>query len=314
MAADRALRQPAPVRVAVTGAGGFVGARLVARLGAAGYEVVASDRELDVTDAAAVRASALRERPDAIIHLAAVSSVRAAVDAPALAWRVNFLGARSVLEAAAALAREAGSGPRVLLVGSGQIYGAAAPGASPFDELAPLRPRTPYDWTKAAADGLGAAHAARGADVIRLRPFNHTGPGQSPAFVASSFARQIAEIECGLRPPVLSVGNLESVRDFLDVDDVIDAYLALLAPGTRAGVFNVASGRGVSGRELLDLLLAASSARPRVVVEPARVRPTDVSVGDAARLRAATGWAPRRALADTLTRLLDAWRRRLRAA
>jgi len=302
------------VRVAVTGAGGFVGTRLVARLASAGHEVLGSDRELDVTDASALRAALLHDRPDAIVHLAAVSSVRAAADAPALTWRVNLLGARAVLEAAAALAGARGAGPRVLLVGSGQVYGSAAPGSPPFDEHAALRPRSPYDWTKAAADRLGAAHAARGADVVRLRPFNHTGPGQAPDFVASSFARQLAEIELGRRPPLLSVGNLDSVRDFLDVDDVIDAYLALLAPGAPAGLYNVASGRGISGRELLDLLLSASSATPRIEVDPRRVRPTDVSVGDAARLRAATGWAPHRALADTLSRLLEDWRRRVRDA
>jgi len=302
------------VRVAVTGAGGFVGTRLVARLAAAGHDVAGSDRELDVTDAAALRAATLRDRPDAIVHLAAVSSVRTAAEAPALTWRVNFVGTRAVLEAARALARARGAPPRVILVGSGQVYGAASPGAPPFDERAPLRPRSPYDWTKASADRLGAAHAARGADVLRLRPFNHTGPGQASDFVASSFARQLAEIELGLRPPELKVGNLESVRDFLDVDDVIDAYLALLAPGAASGVYNVASGSGVSGRALLERLLAASSARPRIAVDPTRVRPTDVSVGDASRLRAATGWAPRRALTDTLGRLLDDWRRRLRDA
>jgi len=302
------------VRVAVTGAGGFVGGRLVAALGAAGHHALPSDREIDVTDAAAVRAALLRERPDALVHLAAVSSVRAAGDAPETAWRVNVGGARAVLEATAALAHDTGQRPRVLLVGSGQVYGAAAPEAPPFDEDAPLRPRSPYDWTKAAADLLGAAHGARGADVVRLRPFNHTGPGQAPDFVASSFARQLAEIELGLRAPELAVGNLDSVRDFLDVDDVVEAYLSLLEPGAPGGVFNVASGRGVSGHALLAKLLAASSARPRVRIDPERVRPTDASVGDAARLRAATGWAPRRDLDDTLRRLLDDWRRRLGGA
>lgn len=302
------------MRVAVTGAGGFVGRRLVAALIAAGHEPLPSDRELDVTDAGLVRARLFHDRPDAIVHLAAISSVRAAASAPERAWRVNLLGARSVLEAAAALARDTGRRPRVVLVGSGQVYGPAHAGAPPFDEDAPLRPRSAYDWTKAAADLLGASHAARGADVVRVRPFNHTGPGQAPDFVASSFARQLAEIELGRRPPELAVGNLDSVRDFLDVEDVIDAYLSLLAPGAPSGVFNVASGRGLSGHDLVARLLATSTARPRLVVEPARVRPTDASVGNAGRLRTATGWAPRRDLDDTLGRLLNDWRLRLAAA
>jgi nucleoside-diphosphate-sugar epimerase len=147
---------------------------------------------------------------------------------------------------------------------------------------------------------------------MRVRPFNHTGPGQSDAFVASSFARQLAEIELGRRPAVLSVGNLDSVRDFLDVDDVLDAYLALLDPRVPAGIYNVASGRGLAMRELLELLLAASGVRPAITADPSRLRRTDASVGDASRLREATGWRPRRDLGDTLKRLLDDWRRRLR--
>ncbi|HVP29925.1 MAG TPA: GDP-mannose 4,6-dehydratase [Myxococcota bacterium] len=312
MAKRSLLRQPARVRVAVTGAGGFVGTKLVARLEAAGHQVHASDRELDVGDLTAVRAALLRERPEAVVHLAALSSVTASVGDPSLTWRVNYLGARAVLETARELAPGAVRPVRVLLVGSGQVYGSAAPGALPFDEAAPLRPRSPYDWTKAAADLLGGVHAAAGADVMRVRPFNHTGPGQSDAFVASSFARQLAEIELGRRPAVLSVGNLDSVRDFLDVDDVLDAYLALLDPRVPAGIYNVASGRGLAMRELLELLLAASGVRPAITADPSRLRRTDASVGDASRLREATGWRPRRDLGDTLKRLLDDWRRRLR--
>lgn len=292
-------------RIWVTGAGGFVAAHLLPRLAEAGAEVTPTDTDLDVADTGAVAAAVRRLRPDAIVHLAARSSVAASLEDASGVYAVNFVGARAVLAAAEAHAPKA----RVLLVGSGEVYGTATPDAPPFDESAPLRPRSPYAWTKACADLLGASYAARGLDVVRVRPFNHTGPGQSDAFVASSFARQLAEMEAGRREPVLRVGNLESVRDFLAVDDVVDAYLALLDPTLPPGVYNVASGRGWPVRELLDALVGASSVKPRIEVDPARHRPTDRAVGDADRLRAAAAWQPRRELAATLHGLLEYWRR-----
>jgi len=298
------------VRALVTGASGFVGRHLVARLRAEGHDVVGIDRELDVTDAAALAPFVARLRPERIVHLAAVSSVAASQEDPALAYRVNYLGAHTLLEAVAAHAPRA----RVLLIGSGECYGSAPPGAPPFTEASPLRPRSAYARTKAAADLLGLSYAERGFDVVRVRPFNHTGAGQSDAFVASSFARQLIEIERGRRPGVLQVGNLESVRDFLDVADVVAAYALLCAPEVPAGAYNVASGRGVSAGELLEQLCALAKLRPRVEVDPARLRPSDCSVGDATRLRAATGWAPHVALETTLASLLAHWRAELSAA
>jgi GDP-4-dehydro-6-deoxy-D-mannose reductase len=298
------------VRVLVTGASGFVGRHLVPRLRARSHEVVATDREIDVADADAVQGCVARARPDAIVHLAAVSSVAASREDPALAYRVNYLGAHALLEAAARQAPRA----RILLVGSGDAYGSAPPGSAAFSEGSPLRPGSPYSRTKAAADLLGAAYADRGLDVLRLRPFNHTGAGQSDAFVASSFARQLVEVERGTRPAVLAVGNLDSVRDFLDVGDVVEAYALLCEPGAAAGAYNVASGRGLRAGELLERLCALAKLSPRIEVDPARFRPTDHSVGDASRLRAATGWAPRIALDETLESLLAFWRRELSAS
>lgn len=291
----------------MSGARGFVGSHLVPHLERAGHAVVAVDRDVDVCDAAAVDASLAAARPDAVVHLAAVASPVAARDDPAGAARVNTLGALHVLRAAARRA----PGARVLLVGSGEVYGPARTGARPIAESAPLAPASPYARTKAAADLLGARFAARGLAVVRARPFNHTGPGQSDAYVASSFARQLAEIELGRRSPVLAVGNLDAVRDFLDVDDVVDAYRRLLDPAVPSGAYNVASGHGTAIRELLEGLLAIAAVKPEVREDPARWRPATASVGDAARLRAATGWAPRRPLADTLARLMADWRRRL---
>lgn len=310
MATRERVGQARRVRVLVTGAKGFVGRRVCRRLSAGGHEAVPLDLPVDIADAPAVRDAVAASRPEAVLHLAAQSSVAASLEQPDLAYRTNYLGAHAVLEAV----RLAAPGARVLLVSSSQIYGTAEPGAKPFDEASPLRPRAPYDRTKAAADLLGAAYAESGLDVLRPRPFNHTGPGQSDAFVASSFARQIAEMELGRHEPCLRVGNLDSMRDFLDVEDVVDAYLALLDPAIPRGAYNVASGEAWRARRLLDVLLAATHVRPRIEVDPARVRPTDVSVGDAARLARATGWRPRRRFDETLHALLDDWRRRVSAA
>lgn len=292
------------MRVWVTGAKGFVGRRLTARLASGGHAVHGVDRELEITDAPGVADAVAAARPDALFHLAAVSSGAQAAREPALAARVNYLGTLSVLEAARRVAPRA----RVLLVTSGEVYGSAEPGAPPFREDAPLRPRSPYARSKACADLLGAARAEQGLHVVRLRPFNHTGPGQSEAFVAPSFARQAAEIAAGRRAPRLRVGNLDSVRDFLDVDDVVEAYVRVLEGDVAPGAYNVASGTGVRIGDLLARLLELAEIAPRVEVDPQRVRPTDHAVGDAGRLRAATGWAPRIPWRDTLTRLLEAAR------
>lgn len=298
------------MRVLVTGAAGFVGRHLVPRLQREGCDVTATDRELDVADAARVEARIAAAAPDAIVHLAALSSVPASRREPDLTYRVNYLGALSILEGAA----RRSPGARILLVGTSEVYGVLPSGAAPFDEACALRPRSPYARTKAAADLLGAGYAARGLDVVRVRPFNHAGPGQSDAFVLSSFARQIAEIESGRGEATLRVGNLDSVRDFLDIADVIDAYVRLLDASVPARAYNVASGRGQRIGDLLERLVMRSARPPRIEVDPERLRPRDVAIGDATRLRRATGWAPRVPLDASLDALLDWWRRQVRAA
>lgn len=298
------------MRVFITGAAGFVGQRLRSRLEAEGARVTGADLELDVVNTVRVSGAIAAARPDAIIHLAAISFVPQAEANPAAVYRVNFLGARSVLEALRAVAPKA----RLLLVGSGHVYGAAEPGAPPFDENAPLRPDSLYAWSKAAADLLGRVYAEQGLDVVRVRPFNHTGRGRPDQFVESSFARQVAEIEAGLRPPRIEVGNLEAVRDFLDVEDVVDAYARLLDPSVPADVYNVASGKGTSIQQILDTLLAESTIRAEVAIDPERWRPANTSVGSAQRIEKATGWAPTVPFRETLRRLLDGWRETVRAA
>jgi GDP-4-dehydro-6-deoxy-D-mannose reductase len=291
-------------RIWVTGAGGFVGRHLVPALEQAGAQVTPTDDDLDIRDAALVAASLRRLQPHAIVHLAARSSVASSLQDAEGVYEVNFLGARALLTGLAQHCPAA----RILLVGSGVVYGSAEPGSAPFDESAPLRPDSPYAWTKACADLLGGSYAAQGLAVVRVRPFNHTGAGQSDRFIASAFAHQLAEIEAGRHEPVLRVGNLDSVRDFLAVEDVVDAYLRLLDPQVQADVYNVASGRGTCAREILDRLIEASSASPRIEVDPQRHRPTDVAVGSAVRLAAATGWKPRHDVRHALQAVLNHWR------
>jgi GDP-4-dehydro-6-deoxy-D-mannose reductase len=298
------------MRVLVTGAAGFVGGHLLPRLEAAGWSVTASDREMDVSDPAAVEARVRDVEPDAIIHLAAVSSVATSWQQPELTYRVNYLGTRTVLEVAQRTVPTA----RVILVSTADLYGSTEPGAPPFDEFSELQPRSPYARCKAAADLLGGVYTERGLDVVRVRPFNHTGPGQTDTFVLPSFARQVASIEAGRSEPSMRVGNLDSIRDFLDIDDVTDAYIRLLDPMVASGTYNVASGAGVRVGDALRTLCSLAGIEPRIEVASEFFRPTDFAVGDSTRLRAATGWQPRVPFDRTLERLLDHWRGRVTAA
>jgi len=211
--------------------------------------------------------------------------------------------------------------PAILVVGSAEEYGAVSPEDLPLREDAPLLPASPYAVSK-AAQGLLAAEYARGLGLplVRTRTFHHTGPGRGEAFAESSFARQIAEIEAGLRERVLLVGNLEAVRDYTDVRDVVRAYWGLLdhaqAAAAVGGVFNVCSGRGRRIRDLLDTLLSHAGGEVEIRVDKERLRPSDVpaQVGDPSRLRALIGWEPRIALEDSLFDLLEDWRARVSAA
>ena len=294
------------MHVLVTGASGFVGTRLVPQLRDHGHSVTAHDLDVDITDVDAVDRTLEAARPDAIIHLAALSSVQASWDDPLGCYRVNYLGTRNLIESIGRTCPRA----RLLSISSGELYGSRPPDADPCRETDLLHPVSPYAQTKAAAEFLASSAAQSGADIVRVRAFNHTGAGQTDRFVASSFARQIAEIEAGLQAPRMRVGNLQSIRDFLDVDDVIRAYIALLQPSVPADIYNVASGRGLSIEDLLGMLLDASNCRDRIEIEvdPERVRPTDCLFGDASRLQRATGWAPETKLEATLAGLLDAWR------
>ena len=296
------------MRVLITGAQGFVGARLTGRLTELGHTPIGVDvEEMDVTDLPSVQRTLRAESPEAIIHLAGVSFVPEAESNPALACRINFGGSRNLLSAVASQTPAA----RVLLVGSGEQYAPTEPGAAPVNEEAPLDPTSVYALTKTAADLAGENAALAGLDVLRIRPFNHTGVGQRDIFVAPEFARQVAEIECGLRPH-MEVGNLESVRDILHVDDVVDAYTRLLEPEIPAAAYNVASGIGTRIGDLIEMLRDVSTASIEVTQDPAKAgRPANARVGDAQRLQNTTGWRPQRTLQSTMAELLEHWRQRV---
>ncbi len=296
------------MKILVTGSRGFVGTRLIPRLEAAGHQVTGFDADsIDVSDSPRVRAFVERSCPEAVVHLAAVAFLPAAAKDPGLAQRVNVHGTQNVIDALEAHAPKA----RLLLVGSGEQYRAVEPNAPALTEDAPLDPQGSYATTKAAAERLGQQAADRGLDVVTIRAFNHTGPGQAPLFVAPDFARQIALIEAG-SPPLMRVGNLESVRDFLHVDDVIEAYLKLLDRQTPAGTYNIASGVGTRIGSLLDALAQLAGVTPKIERDDDRWRPADSRVGNAQRLREATGWRASRSLEATLFELLVYWRDRIK--
>ncbi len=307
--------------VLVTGGRGFVGAHLVSRLAAVRphWRVAAppsaGENGLDVTDAAAVDAWMRRSPPAMVVHLAGVSSIAATEQDPRRAWRVHLDGTLNLVLALQAFAAQA----HMVLVSSAEVYGASLRTGSPVDETALLQPVSPYAASKASADLLVRQAGAGGLTATVMRPFNHIGPGQSEAFMASSFAGQIARIEAGLQPPVLSVGSLDDERDFLDVNDVVSAYLAVLEAGETVGrgdVFNVASGRTLRIGDVLEGLLGQARTPIEVRTDPARLRRTPVSriVGDATRLRERLGWAPKADLNDTFRRILEEQRRRVQVA
>jgi GDP-4-dehydro-6-deoxy-D-mannose reductase len=300
------LRERATVRALVTGAAGFVGRHLVRHLEACGDDVVALDRHgahgVDVTDGEGIRAAIGAARPEAVYHLAAVSHIGDAWANPGRVFRVNAEGTLHVLRACA----DAGAG-KVLVVGSADVYGAVAEGELPLSEDAPLRPITPYGASKAAADILaGQAHLGDGLATIRVRAFNHTGPGQDRAFLVPGLAGRIADAERDRRDEI-AVGGLDPVRDLGDVRDVVRAYRLIAERGQPGEAYNVCTGRGVSVAEVAERLLGLAQRELRLTVDPSLVRPIDVPrlVGDPSKLRAATGWEPEIPLDDTLAAVLE---------
>lgn len=290
-----------------------MGRHLVAHLEAAGDTVAVVDhrgeRSVDVTDPAAVEEVIRSVAPDCVYHLAGWADVAASWSDPLAVLRVNAEGTLNVLAAC----RAAGVG-RVLSVASADVYGIVREDELPLTEAAPLRPTSPYAASKIAADAIAQqAFHGFGQEVIRVRPFNHLGPGQSEHFVAPALAARIARAERdGLDQ--IPVGNLTARRDVTDVRDVVRAYRLLIEHGEPGEVYNVCSGRDVAVQELADTLIGLADRPLELVADPTLLRPVDLPVlrGDPSRLQAATGWEPEVPLVTTLADLLDDLRARVR--
>jgi GDP-4-dehydro-6-deoxy-D-mannose reductase len=319
------------MRSLITGVGGFAGQHLAAWLLGHGeavwgvargevrwhvdaaqragrFELLTADltREADATRA--VEAAA----PNRIYHLAAQSSVGESFVDPLGILQNNVGSLVHLLEAVRSVVPRA----RVLVVSSSKVYGRTSREAA-IDEGVELRPESPYAVSKAAVDLFAYQYrAAYGLDVVRVRPFNHIGPGQSERFVASNFARQIAEIERGDRPPVIEVGNLDARRDFTDVRDIVRAYELALLKGESGAVYNIGRGSAVSIQQLLETMLRLSRVTIEIRVDPTRLRQIDapLQVCDARRFRERTHWEARIPIDQTLEDILDYWRARVTAA
>lgn len=308
------------MKILVTGGAGFVGGYLVTALRqelgddvaicltSRSGDVSSSDlpvEPLDVTDAAAVTEMVKRFGPTHIVHLAGLAAVPAASANADIAWQVHLFGTLNLANAILEHAPEC----TLVFIGSGQVYGSTARLGQPLTEDALLAPTNEYALTKAAADLALGSLAERGLRCVRLRPFNHTGPGQSEEFVIPSFAMQIARIEAGQQSPVIHVGNLEAERDFLDVRDVTAAYAkviarsAQLAPGV---IFNIASGAPCRIGDILDSLIRISGTEISIEQDTSRLRAVDTPrfVGDSRRARLALDWTPCFEFDETLRQIL----------
>jgi GDP-4-dehydro-6-deoxy-D-mannose reductase len=295
------------VRALVTGGNGFVGRHLVAALRARGASVVIAGRAsdpgeldlpLDLSDLSNVRAVVEIARPEVIFHLAAQAFVPDANRDPLGTYETNALGTARLFEAARLLE----VAPRVLFVSSAEVYGARASSEYPLVETLAPSPATPYAASKAAGEAFAlAAFHTYGIPALVARSFNHIGPGQDARFAVPAFARGLAAIAAGAEP-VLHVGNLKALRDFLDVRDVVAAYIALAERGEPGTCYNVCSGNPVEIEEVLRRLIAVAHVPVEIREDPERMRPSDVPVsyGENSRLRAATGWAPERPLSVAL--------------
>jgi GDP-4-dehydro-6-deoxy-D-mannose reductase len=288
------------VRALVTGASGFVGRYLVERLRGAQYEVTAAggphdgDGDLlpiDLADADSISAAFDIAKPSVVFHLAAQAFVPRSIEAPEETYETNIMGTARVLEAMRAHTPRA----RFVFISSADVYGVQTPEAMPLRESLPPNPANPYAASKAAAEAavLGEARSF-GVDAVIARAFNHIGPGQSDRFVVPSFASQLAAIARG-GEPVMYVGNLDAKRDFLDVRDVVEAYVAIAERGESAEIYNVASGSAVSIRDVLGELIRIAHVPVEVRDDPARMRPSDAPLlyGSSEKLHARTGWQPR---------------------
>ncbi len=309
------------MRLLITGVSGFVGSHLAEALLSAlpdaevwGCDLIGERRpyhppalhvlSADLRDPAATRRLVLECRPDRIYHLAGQASAGESWNNPWQTLETNLRGQVNLLEAV--LARPIA--PRILVVSSSEIYGRGPQPGQPVSETFPLCPENPYAVSKAAQDLLAQQYyISRQLDIVRVRPFNHIGPRQNRGFVVPAFASQIAAIEAGRQPPVVRVGNLSARRDITDVRDMVQAYHLALEFGQPGEAYNLGSGSSHSMQDLLTILLGFARVPISVEIDPQRLRPVDAPdiVCDLSKFRAATGWAPRIPLEQSLRDVLD---------
>jgi GDP-4-dehydro-6-deoxy-D-mannose reductase len=318
------------MRALITGITGFAGSHLAEYIlkEHPGVEVFGSHRwrsrrenvehlaaqvtllDADLRDASSIHGLLDQVRPDYIFHLAAQSFVPASWRAPAETLSTNITGQTNLFEAI----RSLGLDPTVQIACSSEEYGLVHPDETPIREDNPLRPLSPYAVSKVGQDFLGYQYfQSFGLKAIRTRGFNHTGPRRGDVFVTSNFAKQVASIEAGLQEPVIRVGNLDAIRDFTDVRDMVRAYWLAVERGRPGEVYNIATGQGIRVREVLDRLIALSGVDVKVEIDPARLRPSDVEIliGDSSKFRADTGWEPRIPFEQTLRDVLAYWRQQV---
>ena len=265
--------------------------------------------EADLRDYTSMHRALEISRPDVIFHLAAQSFVPSSWNAPNDTIVTNVTGQTNLFEAIRALKLD----PVVQIACSSEQYGLVLPHETPIKETNPLRPLSPYAVSKVAQDYLGYQYfQSYGLKAVRTRGFNHTGPRRGHVFVTSNFCSQVAAIEAGLQEPVIRVGNLEAIRDFTDVRDMVRAYWLAVTKATPGEVYNIATGQGIHIREMLDMVLSYSKVEVKTEVDPERLRPSDVEIliGDASKFKADTGWEPRIPFEQTVQDLLNYWRQR----
>lgn len=319
----RCLRGEGMKKSLIIGAAGFVGKYLIDEVLNNHIEVYATKLphqnleqknaklyDLNILDKDAIVDLLFKIQPDYIFHLAAQSSGGLAWKNPTLTVDVNIKGSINVLDAV----RELYYKPRVLIIGSGEEYGHVRQGETPIGEESALHPGNIYAATKACQNMIANIYSkAYDMELMMVRAFNHVGPGQAPMFVVSDFCKQVAEIEKGIREPVILVGNLAAKRDFTDVRDVVRAYVKLISMGQAGETYNVGSGNAREIREILNLIISMSDKSIRVEIDPNKIRPVDAPIieADISKLNRLTGWKPEISLEQTVRETLDYWRARV---